>query len=447
MSSVSSFVVAYAINAAWEMAAIGAAGWVLCRLVRGLGAAAEHAVWVGTLFAAILTPAIPAGWYALLPLAGNAGVGSAHFSIVSTALSGAQDAEGALVLPPWAVDCLLVLFGASLLYFALRFAGSLWCTATLLAGAGPVALTREQEEVWRECRRAYALDRVRMVASPRVSGPVALRGRAPVLLLPEGFAAQCAAEDWRAALAHECAHIHRRDFEKNLVYEALSLVVAFHPATWALKAKIAQTREIVCDRMATEKLVETHRYERSLLRLATMVAVTARSAQVQAIGIFDANILEDRIMRMKIERRRVSAFVRYVVGVPAALVLLFVVLGSAAMAVVIEPASQEAAATNSYGPVYKIGKDVSAPVPLKTVQAEFPKSSHGVKEKMEGIILVRMVVDEKGLPRDPRVVRSLQPDYDAEALKAVKQYRFKPAMRKGKPVAVALSIEINFKLY
>ena len=128
----------------------------------------------------------------------------------------------------------------------------------LLRGASPLVLTAEQEEIWQDCRRSFSLDQPRLLESARISGPVAMWFGKPVLMLPTGFAAQCAPQDFLAAIAHECAHIKRHDFGKNLAYEALSLAAGFHPVTWALKSQIAQTREMVCDSMVIEKLVEEH---------------------------------------------------------------------------------------------------------------------------------------------------------------------------------------------
>ncbi len=63
-----------------------------------------------------------------------------------------------------------------------------------------------------------------------------------------------------------------------------------------------------------------------------------------------------------------------------------------------------------------------------------------------GDCLVRLIVDASGNPQDPRIVKSLDPGLDQEAIKAVMKYRFKPAMRNGQPVPVFITIAINFKL-
>jgi len=51
------------------------------------------------------------------------------------------------------------------------------------------------------------------------------------------------------------------------------------------------------------------------------------------------------------------------------------------------------------------------------------------------------------MPRDVHVVRSLSKAFDENAVKAVEQYRFKPAEHLGKPVPVALSVEVKFQLF
>ena len=93
----------------------------------------------------------------------------------------------------------------------------------------------------------------------------------------------------------------------------------------------------------------------------------------------------------------------------------------------------------------KIGHGVSAPVPLSTPQAKYSREAR--KKKIQGPCLVRIIVDAQGLPQNPKVVRSIGYGLDEAALDAIKKYRFKPAMKDGHPVAVEMSIEVNFRLY
>jgi TonB family protein len=101
---------------------------------------------------------------------------------------------------------------------------------------------------------------------------------------------------------------------------------------------------------------------------------------------------------------------------------------------------------NTGGGLYHIGGGVSAPVPLNTPEPEF--SDEARRAKYQGVCLVALIVDAHGDPQNVRVVRALGMGLDEKALEAVKKYKFKPAMKDGKtPVAVELTVEINFRLY
>jgi len=372
-----------------------------------------------------------------------------HSSITLVAAQSGGPNPGIHVLPAVYAVPLLSLYFGSVLYFAMRFFWSLHCTTVMLRQTHPLLLAAEQEEIWCHCKQWFALDTARIVSSSEIAGPVAMGLLEPILLVPDKFAAECTPRDLLAALAHECAHMKRRDFQKNLFYEVLSLVVAFHPVTWMLKSHIAQTREMVCDAMATEKLIDSRSYTQALLRLATMVATASRVSTPYAIGIFDANILEKRIMMMNLKKKHLSSTLKYGLITPAIIFLFSVAVGGAAMAVVIEPqpTSQTASQARPYGQVYHVGKDVSAPVLISSVQPEFPKSALGTKDKFEGKCLIGLVVDSSGVVRDVHVKRSLRPDFDENAIKAVEQYRFEPAKRSGEPVAVSLTVEVNFQKF
>ena len=212
----------------------------------------------------------------------------------------------------------------------------------------------------------------------QIAGPVTVAFGKPVLSLPANFAEECSEDDFFAALAHECVHMRRNDFWKNLFYEMASLPVAFHPVTWMVKSRIAQTREMICDATATEKLIDSHTYAQSLLRLATMVSLGSRVAPSHAIGIFDADILEERVMRMNGKKRHHSAFVRYGLMIPAAVLLLSVAAGAGAMTVAVGP--QES--SQSSGEAQKIDKDVVPPKMISSPVPVYPEAEKKMKGKV-----------------------------------------------------------------
>jgi TonB family protein len=101
---------------------------------------------------------------------------------------------------------------------------------------------------------------------------------------------------------------------------------------------------------------------------------------------------------------------------------------------------------NTGGGLYRVGGQVSAPVPLNSVEAEF--SDEARRSKYQGVCLIYVIVDAQGNPQNPRVVRPLGMGLDEKALEAVRKYKFRPAMKDGKtPVPVGITVEVNFRLY
>ena len=94
---------------------------------------------------------------------------------------------------------------------------------------------------------------------------------------------------------------------------------------------------------------------------------------------------------------------------------------------------------------YRISDGVSAPVLRYAPDPQY--TSEAKKAKYQGVVLVDLIVDENGNPRNVHVVRPLGMGLDAKAVQAVSQYRFTPATKGGKPVPVEVNIQVNFRLY
>jgi protein TonB len=97
------------------------------------------------------------------------------------------------------------------------------------------------------------------------------------------------------------------------------------------------------------------------------------------------------------------------------------------------------------GGLRHIGGGVSSPVVIYQVDPEFSEEAR--KAKFMGVVLVNLVVDAQGRPQNVHILRGVGMGLDENAIKAVQQYRFKPAMEAGKPVAVELNVEVNFQIF
>jgi periplasmic protein TonB len=96
------------------------------------------------------------------------------------------------------------------------------------------------------------------------------------------------------------------------------------------------------------------------------------------------------------------------------------------------------------GGAYRIGGDVSAPVLVSKSEPEYSEEAR--KAKYSGTVLLSIVVDERGLPRDIHVVRPLGLGLDEKAIEAVMRWRFRPGMKGGRAVATQAQVEVNFRL-
>lgn len=59
-------------------------------------------------------------------------------------------------------------------------------------------------------------------------------------------------------------------------------------------------------------------------------------------------------------------------------------------------------------------------------------------------VSVQLTIQTDGVPKDVRVAKRVREDIDDSALDAVRQWRFRPAMRDGKPIEVRVTVEVSF---
>jgi TonB family protein len=91
--------------------------------------------------------------------------------------------------------------------------------------------------------------------------------------------------------------------------------------------------------------------------------------------------------------------------------------------------------------VYELGPGITQPRVTRQVTPHYSEA-RGVR--VEGSVLIELIVSSRGLPQSPRVVKGIDKDVDQSAVDAVAQWRFDPAKKDDKPVAVKLTLEIEF---
>jgi len=96
------------------------------------------------------------------------------------------------------------------------------------------------------------------------------------------------------------------------------------------------------------------------------------------------------------------------------------------------------------GGVYRVGGGVTAPVLLYKKEPEYSEEAR--KAKYQGTVLLYIEVDPSGKATNIRVPAQPGLGLDEKAIEAVRQWKFKPGYKDGKPVTVAATIEVNFRL-
>lgn len=95
--------------------------------------------------------------------------------------------------------------------------------------------------------------------------------------------------------------------------------------------------------------------------------------------------------------------------------------------------------------VFNIGGEVTAPLCEYCPIPDYPEEMRA--EKVYGVVVLWCVLTEDGQPAGIRVHTSGGKQFDNSAAYALTRWRFKPAMREGRPVAAWMAIEISFRLY
>jgi GWxTD domain-containing protein len=113
----------------------------------------------------------------------------------------------------------------------------------------------------------------------------------PVILIPAAVIARLTPAEMEAVLAHELAHIIRRDYLVNLIQTVVESLLFYHPAVWWVSHRIRQEREHCCDDIAVAVCGDRKRYSRALLKLEESRPALAMAATAGGMGMRIARLL------------------------------------------------------------------------------------------------------------------------------------------------------------
>lgn len=451
-TQVEPWLLSYLFNAMWQIPLVFIAGWVVARMLRHANGAAKHRIWVGALLLEVALPAcdlrVAAVWDRLrtvLPFWRRGDLGPGHIRVVF----GAATVHGNLLhLPPtWLTAIILVWFGC-LLYFAARLAWGLWQTRMLARAAVPLTLSGDAALRWEHgCDQFQLSARAPEIAeSPHGVGPVTVGIRRGFLLLPPGFLENITAADLDVVLAHEFAHIARRDFLKNLLYGTVSLPVAWHPLLWRTRAQLDESRELLCDSIAAQAVAGAKEYARSLLRLAAMLSSRAPVSAVHALAILnvttDARTLERRVMTLAHPPRPITTARR--IALAATCLLIALATCTSALALHTDVAALSSPAPIGIAAQIHVKSGVMAGQKISGENPVYPQEDKA--KKIEGTVVLAVTIGKDGVPRDIHITKSPSRSLSRSAMDAVRTWRYRPYLLNGEPVEVQTTVNVTYNL-
>lgn len=438
----------YLLNSLWQTPLVLLVALLATRCVRRLGPAAVHRVSVAALLAAVILPAChvelfrwnAAVWDSFRRLLPGHTSANAAGHVQVTALPGAVAAGDRVWLSHEVASAMIALYGVATLYFAARVLWGLWQARELRRESLPAILPEPAQVRWNALASELGAPDARLCVAENVPGPLVAGPR--TVLLPSKFAEQVGSEDLLAALGHELAHLRRHDFVKNIAYTVAMLPVAYHPCAWMIYRITAESRESVCDAISAEMLNGRRSYAQSLLRLASAMPAGLSVGALTTVGMFYRNTLERRVRTMMDKRKQLRGMGR-VAAMSATLLL-----GVGALAGIADTHltvwAATAASSSAQPKKVAISQGVAESLIDSKVQPKYPDAAK--KDKVQGTVTLGLLINKHGKPTNLHVVKSVRKDVDESALAAVRQWRYKPYLLNGDPVAVETRVNVTYTL-
>jgi TonB family protein len=444
MRILESWILCYLVNSLWQIPLLLAAGWAAAWGLRKLGTSAEHRIWVSVLLLQIFLPAcsmLPWEWLRAL-CTWRGGALHPGDASVSTVMGGGIGLR-AWHLPSGLLTAATLAYAAATAYFVVRFVLRCRRLGVLRSNATEIVLDGEAALAWEQCAERFGVYGVSVAASSQIFGPVTMGLSQKLILLPENMASGLAASEIRAVIAHECAHLHRRDFLKNLIYEFLSLPASYHPLLWLTREHITETREMICDELAAEEGTRSQ-YARSLLRLASMLVNDLPIRAPHAIGIFDANMLERRIMKLTEKKIEIRGVRRVALVFACAMLAIGTCASGLAFGLTADTtaAIDDTTSGKSAGTV-DVSAKVMAGLVLTKVPPKYPADAKTAR--IQGKVVLSAVIGKDGTVEKLTVV-SGRAELQQSSLDAVRQWTYKPFLVNGDPVEVKTTVNVIYSL-
>lgn len=263
-----------------------------------------------------------------------------------------------------------------------------------------------------------------------------------------------------ALLTHEGRHLASCHWIDLMLAQAVCVVQWFNPASWLMREELRAVHEYEADEAVMREGFDARRYQMMLIKRA----VGKRFPSVA--NSFNHSKLKNRITMMCKKKPSPRSLWRGLALVPALGAALLVAdipavattlrdasdAGFPVAAAVSESKVSENGATSQEEKIHTAVETLpeypggmTAMMDFMGKNVKYPEEAQ--KEKIEGRVVVKFVVEADGRIGDATVVKGVHPSLDKEAVRVVKSMpKWIPGKVDGKPVACYFNLPVSFKL-
>jgi beta-lactamase regulating signal transducer with metallopeptidase domain len=334
----------FLLNACWQIPLITLLAVLAARLLKTEVARYSHGLWVAALLLSFFVPTFTSSSVlvdAIAEMTAKQRIEAPNLespvtveTTVPTGTTGfalQRSGPAAIQLDLYLATALILLYCAFVLYRVSKLAQAIHTTRVIRRAAQSIEPSRQIAAVIARCEEAIGSRRVEVRSSSSVSVPVTVGLMKPLIILPDDLLREGNTDLLMSAIGHEFIHVARRDYFLNFLYELIYLPLCFHPAAAVLRRRIKQTRELCCDELVAERVLDRETYARSLVRLASDTPALRRLSVTTTVGIADADILEVRIMSL-LRKRKLNARWKKVLLTVVSLLLVIPCVAAASFA-------------------------------------------------------------------------------------------------------------------
>lgn len=311
------------------------------------------------------------------------------------------------------------------------------------------------DSILKQAQKTFVFKRLPEVyTSSAAKSPVVLGIIKPLIILPNDLYDKLDNNELKGILFHELSHIYHKDQVTGILQRIVTALNWWNPLIYALSADFSKAREEISDNYAIMEN-SSREYAECLINLAEKTTLVSRLPFSQGLAISHIP-LRDRISQilskeriMETETRKSTTFLILLVSF-----LLIGLIAAHKWTFASEKSEAKAESMSEFSLLnqdqkkkeQKEGKPVHVdkkPKLIKMVEPEYPEEAE--KEGIEGEVVIEAVTDKEGNVARVKVKKGEHKILNEAAIKAVKQWKYKLPIIKGKPVAVEFIVKFRFK--